>query len=235
MKKSFESVDELAVLAKDDELMFAELLEAYKPFIFSVVKKTSSLYYIDVHDDYASIGMIAFYNAVKRYEPDKGSFLKFAGTVIRNRIVDELRVSAKWAGKFVEVDYDPDSEDEAPNVVDLASIKRHREQVEADERRLEIDALNEELAKCGISFNQVYADAPKRDDGRDTIWGAVKFICENEQKLQELFVKKQLPMNELEKNLAIPRKKLEKSRRFIVAAVLIRTGDYPRLSEFVRL
>jgi RNA polymerase sigma factor len=47
-------------------------------------------------------------------------------------------------------------------------------------------------------------------------------------------VKKMLPVNVVEKNAKVPRKILERHRKYIIAAVEILSGDFPYLAEYIR-
>jgi len=46
--------------------------------------------------------------------------------------------------------------------------------------------------------------------------------------------KKYLPIAEIEKISKIPRKKIERGRNYIIAAVLIMTRDFQYLKSFIR-
>ncbi len=237
MKTAGESnVDRLALLAAKDEEVFAALLKSYEPFIFSRVRKISGRPYIDAHDDLASVGIIAFYDAVRTFDADKGSFLPFAETVIRNRVIDQLRLDARAVPTVPLYEENPeDGTEQVSRMVDLQVYASHGEAQEADMRRMEIAALSVQLEGWGISYAQVYADAPKRESGRAEIRRAVGAIIKNPLYLESVLTKKQLPIHVIEKDLGIPRKKLEKSRRFMVASILIASGDYPILREYLQL
>ena len=46
-------------------------------------------------------------------------------------------------------------------------------------------------------------------------------------------IKKKLPIQELAQKLGVTVKMLEKHRRYLIAAFLIHSGDYPYLKEYV--
>ena len=50
----------------------------------------------------------------------------------------------------------------------------------------------------------------------------------------EMKVKRQLPLNIIQKNTKAPRKLLERHRKYILAAVEIMSGDYPYLANYMR-
>ena len=45
---------------------------------------------------------------------------------------------------------------------------------------------------------------------------------------------KMLPLSLIEKELGIKRKKFERHRKYIIAVLLIMSGDYPYLEEYVK-
>ena len=68
-----------------------KLIEDYIPFIIKTVSKQLNRYIETENSDEFSIGLIAFNEAIEKYNSDKGIFLKFAELVISNRIKDNLR------------------------------------------------------------------------------------------------------------------------------------------------
>jgi RNA polymerase sigma factor len=52
--------------------------------------------------------------------------------------------------------------------------------------------------------------------------------------LSELKSSKQLPLKIIENNCKIPRKILERHRKYIIAAIELLHGEYPNLAEYLR-
>lgn len=63
-----------------------ELIEKYKAFLIRTVSETTGRYVSVEHDDEFSIALSAFAEAIERYQPERGSFLAFAGLVIQSRL-----------------------------------------------------------------------------------------------------------------------------------------------------
>ena len=59
------------------------------------------------------------------------------------------------------------------------------------------------------------------------------FIYKNPLLLKELRSSKQLPIKIIEQNVKVPRKIIERHRKYIVAAVEILSGEYPYLAEYM--
>jgi RNA polymerase sigma factor len=52
--------------------------------------------------------------------------------------------------------------------------------------------------------------------------------------VSELRRSKQLPLKNIEKSAQVPRKILERHRKYIIAAIEILSGEYPNLAEYLR-
>ena len=58
------------------------LIERHMPFLIRTVSNFTGRYISVENDEEFSIGLLAFAEAVKRYEPDRGNFLSFAKLVM---------------------------------------------------------------------------------------------------------------------------------------------------------
>lgn len=67
---------------------FEHVAEAYKPMIFSIMRK---LHITKEYDEYYQLGLIALWEAYQNFQPDKGSFSSFAYKKIYWKIVSNLR------------------------------------------------------------------------------------------------------------------------------------------------
>ena len=71
---------------------FSDLVEQYTPMINRIIR--SLMIYKD-QDDYFQIGLIALWDAYSLYDPEKGSFLSIAYSMVKGRILHGLRDEAK--------------------------------------------------------------------------------------------------------------------------------------------
>ena len=81
--------------AKRDEDCFAELVREYEKHILYAAYRTVG-HYVSKSDDEWSVAMMAFYEAVRSYDAEKGSFVKFSEMVIRRRVIDQLQHHGKY-------------------------------------------------------------------------------------------------------------------------------------------
>lgn len=220
------------IKGNDEEIN--KLLEEYKPFIASCVEKATGRYVRYGEDDELSIGLMAFVEAIKSYEKSKGSFLSFAQNVIKRRIIDYYRKERKHSNviSMTEImgEYDEDS------AVDLSlqqSLQEHSDKEISEYRRLEIEELKKELAIWDISFFELAEASPKAEKTRKAYKDIIKFILSKGELVDFIKIKKYLPIAEIQKGTGIPRKKIERARKYVLAVVIINTGDYQYLRDYV--
>ena len=100
--------------------------------------------------------------------------------------------------------------------------------------KLEIEAASQILSTYGFSFYDLAGCSPKAEKTKKACAKAVAYIIRNPLIASEMMSTKLLPVKLIEKNSNIPRKIIERHRKYIIAAVEIMTGDYPFLAEYMR-
>ena len=90
-KRSF--IDILQKIKSGDRLLKDRFISDYQPFIIKSVSQILNNKYIDIENsEEYSVGLIAFNEAIEKYDVNKGkNFMKFAELVIRRRMVDYFR------------------------------------------------------------------------------------------------------------------------------------------------
>ncbi len=224
-------VNTMAVNAKNDENLMNNLITQYENFILRCASSAAHSY-ISKSDDEWSIALAAFMEAVKKYSQDKGSFLNFSELVIRRRIIDFMRSKSRYSpeisvnpslfGSDIEEDYSMQWD-----IIQNSSV------TEDNAIKLEICLVNEILSSYGFSFMDLTECSPKAKKTKGACARVVVFMIKNSILTSEMRVKKQLPLNIIQKNTKVPRKLLERHRKYIVAAVEIMSGDYPYLASYM--
>jgi len=227
-------LDILAVNAKDDENSMNKLITQHENFILKCASAAARSY-ISKSDDEWSIALAAFTEAVKSYSSDKGSFLNFAELVIRRRIIDYIRSKSRYAPEILVkpslFESDAEEEDDYPMQSEIAK----KVSAEADNSlKMEIFLINEIFSGYGFSFMDLAACSPKAHKTKRSCAKVVAFMLNNPILISEMKVKRQLPLNLIEKSTKVPRKLLERHRKYIIAAVEIMSGDYPYLAGYMR-
>jgi len=98
----------------------------------------------------------------------------------------------------------------------------------------EIQEANQAFANFGFSFFDLSECSPKAEKTKKSCAKAVVFLLKNPLLITEIYNLKQLPLKIIEKNTKVPRKILERHRKYIIAAVEILSGEYPGLAEYMR-
>lgn len=227
-------IDIMAVNAKNDENLMNELIAQYENFILKCASAAARKY-ISKSDDEWSVALAAFTEAVKKYSSEKGSFLNFSALVIRRRIIDHIRSKSRYASEILVKPslFDSEIEEEEDYLIQ-SEIAKNVSKEEDNSLKMEIYLINEVFSDYGFSFMDLADCSPKAEKTKKSCARVVAYMIKNPILISEMKIKKQLPLNLIEKNTKVPRKLLERHRKYIVAAVEIMSGDYPHLTGYMR-
>lgn len=230
------TIDDNALKAQSDQAYINTFIQDCESFILQSAYKATG-HYITKSDDKWSIALSAFLEAVKSYSKDKGTFFAFADLVIKRRLYDDLK---KQSRHFNEIPINPysfesDKDDEEEENIELkrevlASVISNNN----DDAKLEIEAISGILQNYSISFMDLVSVSPKSLKTKKACAKAAVFVFQNKACLKEMRKTKSLPLKEIENSLNLPRKTLERHRKYIVAIIEIISGDYPVLSEYLK-
>lgn len=228
-------IDQKAVQASKNASLLYDFLLEYEAYILKCASKTTGRY-ITKNDDEWSIAMEAFCNAVSSYSYEKGNFLSFATLLIKRRLVDFFRYQKKFSS---ELSVNPcifsgetDGYEEEPFLTGeiLSKTKVSPDNSLKDE----IEAVTIQFAPYGFSFYDLISCSPKSYKTKKACACAIKYVASDPMLLNEMRKTKSLSLKIIEKNAKVPRKILERHRKYIIAAIEIITGDYPCLAEYMR-
>ena len=229
------------LLAKTNEQRLDDLVEANRPWILKCAAEAAHRYVTDSDDEW-SVALMAFSEAVQSYEADKGAFRAFAATVIRRRLVDHLRVEGRHA---YETSVSPEAfsgelDEESATGLALevqqemaAQAQQSAEQDAAERTREEIAAAQQVLSRYGFSFFDLADCSPRTEKTKQSCAQAVRTLLADETLMEQMRRSGTLPMKELSACCGVPRKILDRHRRYIIAAAEILSGDYPVLSAYM--
>ena len=227
-------LDYMATKAKSDQQLLNKLINQLE---FSILKNASLVThrYITKSDDEWSIALIAFTQAIETYQLDKGSFLKFSELVIRRRLIDYCRSQEKHKHELLvdPILFDSEPEEEETDISVRLAIAEQVSRIEHNDLKLEIESVNEILSRYQFSFYDLTNCSPQAMKTKRSCAKAVSYLLNNSVLISELRSSKQLPLKIIEKNVEVPRKILERHRRYIIAVVEILSGEYPYLAEYL--
>lgn len=217
--------DEEAIRAAADPLEENAFIGRSRSFILRCASKDTHRYVTD-RDDEWSVALIAFSEALHLYQADKGPFLPFAALVIRRRLTDHLRSQARSSE---EIALTPDQDGELPEALRSGSPDGTGNLLKD-----EVEAAGDLLKQYGFSFYDLARCSPKAEKTKAACAAAIRFLLESPALLSELRRTGTLPLLPLCQGTGVARKKLERHRRYIIAAAEILSGDFPGLQEYLR-
>lgn len=223
------TLEDRVFLAQKDRALREDIIFEYENYIFSCAKKSVGRYVSD-SDDVSSIAMIAFDEAISKYDSSKGSFLNFAKIVIKNRIADYQRKELVYSNtipfsQLTQTDKDGNETElqiEAPKTNDY-------------DAKFELEALKNELNKYDISLFDLPAVTPKSKKTKSACSAAIRYILQNSILKNEVLIKGLIPIKLITDSLSINRKVIERHRKYIITAVVILTGDYKIIAEYIKV
>jgi len=227
------SINDRVERIKDNEEEINRLVEEYKPFIASCVEKATGRYMRYGEDDELSIGLMAFVEAIKSHDSKKGNFLSFAQNVIRRRLIDYYRKEKKHSNMLSLNGYYDEGEDGERDLGIGEALENYTINEINEYRRLELEELKKELLRWDITFSQLADASPKHGRTRKSYAERIRYLQSQPDLVKQIMSKKYLPVAEIERALGLPRKKIERARKYIIAVLIIITGDYQYIRDFV--
>jgi RNA polymerase sigma factor len=213
-------------------------IAAYQPYVAKVTSRFCKRYIDPSRDDEFSIALLAFNEAIDQFSPTAGrSFLGFAETVIRRRLIDHVRREQRHAHVAPFSAFDTEDDDDFPvNPVETRqALSEYGKQTETEERRNEIEEFGVKLLRFGIKFSELADVSPKHIDSRLMLFGIGRQIARSPELYLLMESKRQLPIKILLESTSVSRKTLERNRKFLIAIALIYNGSYPFLQAYLQI
>lgn len=209
-------IDARVLTLHENTAAFENFIKEYEFFILKNASRIAK-HFVSKEDDEWSIALIAFSDAIKKYDFDKGHFLPFAEMVMRTQMIDYFRAQGKFQQEMTVDALD----DETFSVEPAYDIK------------FEIEAITEVLAQYGFSFMDLASVSPKAQKTKKSCCIVINYMLKHPILIKEMSSSKMLPIKILKFNTGVPRKIIERHRKYIIAAVEILRGEYPHLSEYI--
>ncbi|WP_424767195.1 RNA polymerase sigma factor SigI [Paenibacillus sp. sgz302251] len=226
----------VARIRQDDELLREQFIADYKPYILKVTSRFCKRYIDPNRDDEFSVGLLAFNEAINQYDSQAGkSFIGFAETVIRRRLIDHVRKEQRHS-KVVPYSMFDSEDEEQPHynsVETKQAMSAYEDKLAEDERKLEIGELNQELGRFGISFGELVEHSPKHSDSRRLLISIAQTLANHTSMMEALKQTTKLPVKELTELGGVSRKTVERNRKYIIAIALIISGTYPFMQDYL--
>lgn len=228
----------VARIHQGDELQREQFIANYKPYIAKVTSRFCKRYIDPTRDDEFSVALLAFNEAINQFDSHAGkSFLGFADTVIRRRLIDYVRKEQRHAQVVPYSMFDMESEDQSTyNSVEIKQALSAYEVERTDsDRQAEIIELSKELERYGITFLELVERSPKHADSRELLIGIAQTLASETALLDLLKQSYKLPVKELTSMCGVSRKTIERNRKYIIAIAVMISGSYPFMSDYLKI
>ncbi|MGM0844366.1 MAG: RNA polymerase sigma factor SigI [Bacillota bacterium] len=221
-------------IQEGNEDLLNQVLQDYKPFVKKTVSSVCKRYIYESDDEF-SIGLIAFHDAIYKYDSERGSsILSFAEVIIKRKVIDYIRVNGRHQNISVDANAELE-EGEAPSkITDSLSLEEYSRAQEASERKEEIIAFTLKLKEYSLSFDDLVKNSPKHEDARMNAISIAEIVVSTPSFLEYLQTKKRLPIKQLEKKVGFSRKTIERNRKYIIAISIIIMGDFYFLKDYLK-
>lgn len=209
-------IDQTAASLNSNSQELDEFIAKHDFFILKTASKTAKRYICKEDDEY-SAALYAFYDAVNKYDYTKGAFYSFAELVIHRNIVDYYRAKGKYSKE-----------------IGIEEIEENAVYTQNDNMlKIEIESIAQTLKDYGFSFMDLVKVSPKADKTKQSCKSAVNYLLDNPSLIKEMRKNKQLPIKIIAEEANIPRKILERHRKYIIAAVEIFEGEYVGIAQYL--
>jgi len=229
------NLDDRAMAAKDSEGEAERLIREFEPFLRSRAAKYSMRNDAYQRDELYSTAMIAFYEAIRGYDIEKGHFYNYVNKVVCGRIIDDIRKNYSRESKILPLeDEDEDRQSTHSTAINETSIQIYEAEQSRKSVSEEIEQFRAELDSWGITMETLVDQSPKHKARRDECKYIASAIAANSDLLQTIQIKRYFPIKAVSGVTKIPPKKLERARMFILALLIIKVGDYNYLADYIK-
>ena len=193
-----------------------DFIEQSMPFIIKTTSSFLGRYVCTDNDEEFSIALIAFNEAIEKYNEDRGNFWSFAKLVIESRLKNYLRKSARIADSSLE---------------ELTEVGVTVDKTTSDLRD-EILAFRKELEQFDITFEILAEKSPKHKDTRDRAIRIGYRVSDDGVIIEKVYEKKRLPIRDISRKFEITEKILKRSKVFILSTAVLFFKKYTNLIDF---
>lgn len=185
-----------------------DLIKENMAFIIRVTSNFTKRYVRIEQDEEFSIALLAFTEAVEKFDEEKGNFLSFARLVIESRLMNEAKKH-----KQKELSLDQLAEDGIEFSKDEKKIDKRLEE--------EIQLYCDELHFFGLDLEQLADYAPKHRDTKKVAIDAAEQCSMDPPIVKTTYQKKKLPIRQVSRLTLLSEKTIKHSKWFILATMLI--------------
>lgn len=214
-----------------------DLIAEFSPFIARAASKFCGRGLEWGRDDELSIGLLAFNEAIDRYDEQRGvPFPAFARLIIKSRLMDYTRKQSRHtAAGGGSLD---DTEGRDLSALELSRAwEIYIDQESAREREEEISEYKKVIGQFGITFDDLVRCSPRHRDARATLLRVARVLAGDEQLFAQLMNTGKVPVLALTRQAEVNIKIIERGRKYIIATSIIwrYCEEFLYLCSFIRL
>ncbi|WP_195237050.1 sigma factor [Romboutsia sp. 1001285H_161024_C4] len=202
-----------------------EIVEENIGFIINTISKVTGKYVSIENDDEFSIGLMAFVEALDKYNQEKGPFLSFAKIVIESRVKNYL-VKEKKKVDVVSIDLYKEIGIDINNIL-YNPIEDKTELIN------EIQQFKEELNLFKLTMEDLIKEAPKHRDTRENAINVSKKASKDLEVTDFMYEKKRLPIKKISLKYMVTEKIINRSKKFIISLIIIFFKKYRNLMLWI--
>ncbi|CEI72562.1 sigma factor [Romboutsia hominis] len=202
-----------------------EIVEENIGFIINTISKVTGKYVSIENDDEFSIGLMAFVEALDKYNQEKGPFLSFAKIVIESRVKNYL-VKEKKKVDVVSIDLYKEIGIDINNIL-YNPIEDKTELIN------EIQQFKEELNLFKLTMEDLIKEAPKHSDTRENAINVSKKASKDLEVTDFMYEKKRLPIKKISLKYMVTEKVIKRSKKFIISLIIIFFKKYRNLMLWI--
>lgn len=223
----------IANIKNGDNQLREKFIKDYIPFVLRVTSNTVPEKKDLKNSDEYSIGLIAFNEAIEKYDSKKSAkafnFFSFAEQIIKRRLIDYFRLISR-RNHEIPFSYFGEEEDhfEEKYLKDESVSKFDR-----IELFQEIKHFNKVLGSFGLKVSELHKYTPKHRDSREMCVNIARKIAGNKEIYRKLISKKYFPMKELSQIVDVHPRTIERNREFIISVCLIYGNGYEHLQSYL--
>lgn len=193
-----------------------QFIQDYQPFILKVASEIKNGYIDAQNDEELSIALMAFHEAMKKYDYEKGSFLSFARLIISNRLKNYWKSENRFSHDDIEVVMNQPAQEER---FDLQS---------------EIHSFEQELLKFNITFEDLIQESPIHTDTRERAISIGRKTGSDQGLMDHLYAKRRLPITKISNQFKVSIKIIKRSKTFITGTALIVYNKFSIIGEWLQ-
>lgn len=202
------------MILNDEKDTINAFIDSYTPFIINAASQHKNAYLDANNDDEYSIALLAFHEAMKKFDPSKGRFLSFARLVINSRLTNYWNKEKKLITEQLDDNLVTDNHNQA--------------------LKDEIELFEIELSKINLTFEDLVQFSPKHKATREKTALLGRKVSLRELWMVHLYTKKRLPITQISSENDVSIKVIKTHKKYIASIALVFYNKLDLISSWIK-